>query len=235
VFALEWQPQWSQPPSCDEKLANHLSPDSYAATHFSVHGLWPNYDSGLHNGSSWPQYCTRPVGGQVFTDCESDPTAHPYCTPSGAATLFNTSSGWQRYGLEYAWSDLARHEWAKHGSCTPWTQERYFEHIQDMHGRLANGSGAALAAANVGGSVAREDLAAAFQKDTDGKKVRSKTRLGKGHFKPHGRVNGIFRVRFCAKDFQSNFQISREGRHQVGFVGLVISIGFQNPCTKMIG
>jgi len=171
VFALEWQPQWSQPPSCDEKLANHLSPDSYAATHFSVHGLWPNYDSGLHNGSSWPQYCTRPVGGQVFTDCESDPTAHPYCTPSGAATLFNTSSGWQRYGLEYAWSDLARHEWAKHGSCTPWTQERYFEHIQDMHGRLANGSGAALAAANVGGSVAREDLAAAFQKDTDGKKV----------------------------------------------------------------
>mmetsp|Transcript_571 Transcript_571/g.1237 ORF Transcript_571/g.1237 Transcript_571/m.1237 type:complete len:116 (-) Transcript_571:489-836(-) len=40
-----------------------------------------------------------------------------------------------------------------------------------MHGRLANGSGAALAAANVGGSVAREDLAAAFQKDTDGKKV----------------------------------------------------------------
>jgi len=55
VYALEWQPQWSQPPDCSPTLAAHLSPTSYAANHLSSHGLWPNYDprSVVRRGSSF--------------------------------------------------------------------------------------------------------------------------------------------------------------------------------------
>ena len=128
VFALEWQPQWSQPPECFPTLAQHLSPDTFAATHISVHGLWPNYDPTLHDGQSWPQFCVRP-DGETFTDCEADYSSQPYCTPSGAYDVFNTSIGWQTYALEYAWSDLASHEWSKHGSCTNWSDTEYFAQV----------------------------------------------------------------------------------------------------------
>ena len=37
---------------------------------------------------------------------------------------FNTTDRWQRWALEWAWGSLASHEWAKHGSCSPWPTRR---------------------------------------------------------------------------------------------------------------
>ena len=121
---------------------------------------------------SWPQYCVRP-DGEEFTDCEANFSSHAYCTPSSAEAVYNasTSLGWQEWALEYSWSDLATHEWAKHGSCTPWEPVEYFGYVKKMYERASNGSGGALVTASVGGSVERADLAAAFASDFDGKQV----------------------------------------------------------------
>ena len=109
VYALEWQPEWSAPPECQASLASNLFPDAYAASHLSSHGLWPNYDPDLHGGDNWPQFCVR-TDGETFTDCEADYDSRAYCTPTDAIMAFNNTESWQKYALEYAWSDLASHE-----------------------------------------------------------------------------------------------------------------------------
>jgi ribonuclease I len=119
MVALWWQPQWSLPPYCYDELVAHMTPTSYASTRLTIHGLWPNYDPSLHNGMSWPQYCTRP-DGENYTACEASYSLD-YCYPAAAADKFNNTDHWQHYALEYSWSDLASHEWSKHGSCTNWT------------------------------------------------------------------------------------------------------------------
>jgi ribonuclease I len=135
-------------------------------------GLWPNYDPALHDGMAWPQYCARP-DGEAFTDCEANSASHAYCTPTSALDVYNDSStsGWQEWALEYSWSDLASHEWAKHGSCTLWEPVEYFGYVKGMYDKASQGSGGALVAASAGASVGRAALAAAFAADLDGKLV----------------------------------------------------------------
>jgi ribonuclease I len=172
VFAMEWQPQWSQPPYCDETLAANLSPSAYAATHWSLHGLWPNYDPDQHDGMSWPQFCVRD-NGENYTKCDGNYDAETYCNPSDAIEALNTTEAWQKFALEYSWSDLASHEWSKHGSCSPsaWDSTTFFGVAQDKFDELVDGVGGAFVTANVGKTVAKADLVAAFQTDTDGSRV----------------------------------------------------------------
>lgn len=172
VYALEWQPEWSAPPECQASLASNLFPDAYAASHLSSHGLWPNYDPDLHGGDNWPQFCVR-TDGETFTDCEADYDSRAYCTPTDAIMAFNNTESWQKYALEYAWSDLASHEWSKHGSCTLWSSEEYFSYVESMYYRVnaPGAKGPALLTASVGSTVLKADLAAAFAADLDGKQV----------------------------------------------------------------
>ena len=119
VFALEWQPAWSSE-NCEAALAAHLSPSAWAASHPSIHGLWPNYDSALHDGYTWPQFCARESAGENYTACEADIASEAYCFPAAAARAFNTTDGpWQTHALEYSWSSaedcFSCHEWSKHG------------------------------------------------------------------------------------------------------------------------
>mmetsp|Transcript_27876 Transcript_27876/g.33005 ORF Transcript_27876/g.33005 Transcript_27876/m.33005 type:complete len:306 (-) Transcript_27876:166-1083(-) len=170
VFAMEWQPQWSQPPYCDQPLVSNLSPDAYAATHWSLHGLWPNFDPDQHDGMSWPQFCVRD-DGENYTKCDGSYNAEDYCQPTIAVEALNNTDAWQKYALEYSWSDLAAHEWSKHGSCSVWSSDDFFDVAQDKFNELSAGYGAAFVTENVGQTVAKADLLAAFEKDTDGSKV----------------------------------------------------------------
>lgn len=52
VFALQWQPQWITGSDCVEGIAENLA-SSFASTHLSVHGLWPNYNASLHDDLDW--------------------------------------------------------------------------------------------------------------------------------------------------------------------------------------
>lgn len=53
VFALEWEPEWNYGSDCVDLISEHMTPTSHAANYLSVHGLWPNYNSTLHDGLSW--------------------------------------------------------------------------------------------------------------------------------------------------------------------------------------
>jgi len=75
------------------------------------------------------------------------------------------------YAVEYSWNSLATHEWSKHGSCTGWNQSQYFKTAEDMYNRMRTGAGFAFLSANVGNNVTYDDLYAAFEKDTQGKKL----------------------------------------------------------------
>jgi ribonuclease I len=170
VFAMEWQPQWSQPPYCTDELASHMTPESYASIHWSLHGLWPNYNTSLHDGKTWPQYCLRD-DGEDYTVCDGNFDAEEYCYPKEAINEYNNTNDWQKYALEYAWSDLATHEWSKHGSCTLWDSEDYFYVSQKLFQTLSYGNGAMFVTSNIGNYVSKTDLLNEFKKDTNGKNV----------------------------------------------------------------
>jgi ribonuclease I len=87
-----------------------------------MHGLWPNYDPTMHDGMDWPQFCVKD-NGENYTYCDGNYNAEAYCTPTDALKAFNNTGSWQMYALEYSWSDLASHEWSKHGGCSPWESE----------------------------------------------------------------------------------------------------------------
>ena len=172
VVALEFQPAWSQG-RCESATAHQLS-GSFGATHLSVHGLWPNFDPAQHVGLLWPQFCVvAGGGGDNYTVC--DPAmADPICQiePSTWA-MFNGSSGgtWPAHNPEYAFGDLAAHEWAKHGSCSGLAQQPYFAMVEQRALPLVNGTGGALVTARVGGNVSHAELAAAFSADLKGKRA----------------------------------------------------------------
>ena len=178
VLALEWQPTWSVDacPSgkqADAGLIRAMNGDvgAYARTRLSLHGLWPNYDPVKHGGYDWPQYCN--VSGAHFPNCLKDPSGEG-CAPSEAAlNAFNVSGRWQTWALQYAFGTLAAHEWAKHGSCTPWSsvgasQLEYWTLQEAAYTNLSRGKGASLVHANVGGNVSYSELQAAFDADVGG-------------------------------------------------------------------
>jgi len=107
VFAYSWTPEFcygNTYPGCS-------SPNDYWKTHFTVHGLWPQYIT-----SGYPSYCTTEkfnassienmVGmetlEQYWPNVQEDPSSENY------------SSFWE-------------HEWAKHGTCSGLIQSDYFE------------------------------------------------------------------------------------------------------------
>ncbi|KAL8518708.1 hypothetical protein ACS0TY_009886 [Phlomoides rotata] len=80
---------------------------------FSIHGLWPNYDSG-----KWPQNCDPESSlekseiSELISRMEKDwPTL---ACPSGDGMRF--------------WG----HEWEKHGTCTSLQQRAYFQAALDL-------------------------------------------------------------------------------------------------------
>lgn len=83
-----------------------------------LHGLWPNYDA-----SGNPKY---PTGECNSSECP--PHSPTYCEYPSPPGLYE-SSDWshlQGYmaGLEKC---LERHEWVKHGICSPMAAPAYFE------------------------------------------------------------------------------------------------------------
>ena len=144
---------------------------SYGATHLSVHGLWPNFDPAQHGGLLWPQFC---VSGTRNYSAACDPgMSDAICAIEAAtAAVFNGTDGaWHTHNPEYAFSDLAAHEWAKHGSCSGLAQVDYFSLVEEQALPLTNGTGGALVTASVGANVSHAQLAAAFGADVNGKIV----------------------------------------------------------------
>jgi len=151
VLSMTWEPN-----RCcaerDQQACSQL-PGSFAATHLTLHGLWPNFTDEQSRGKprAWPQYCG------AFEHCEK--TEDASCAPGAAVPdeLARLAPGYVA-----GTGGFATHEWSKHGSCTQLPAAEYFRaELAAIHSIPGDATPDALHAA-VGADVARDALQHAF-------------------------------------------------------------------------
>jgi len=148
LLAMTWAPNFCCAHAKDAQCS--ALADSFAATHLTLHGLWPNYTDEQQRGKprAWPQYCG------AFGHCETaeDASCAPgVAVPGELALLAPAYRG-----------SLATHEWSKHGSCTSLSPAEYFDaELAAIRAIPGEATPEALHAA-VGHDIARDELLRAF-------------------------------------------------------------------------
>jgi ribonuclease T2 len=159
VLALSWEPAFCEGvPRAIE--CRRQKPTSYEATHFSLHGLWPQPRSAA--------YCNVSATDRA-ADKAHDWEALPAVdlSPATWADLKQIMPGTQ--------SRLERHEWIEHGTCSGASEETYFSRAALFAGTINNTAIADLFARNIGrrleGAAIRQAFDTAFGKGA-GDRVR---------------------------------------------------------------
>jgi len=146
TLAVSWQPAFceahTRPPECRGQ-----TPDRYDASHFSLHGLWPEPHDNVFCGVSSDQ--VRDSEDGYWQDLP--PVT---LSPRLRAALDQVMPGTR--------SQLERHEWTKHGTCYATTQEQYFADAVALVKALNGSAVADLFAANIGRQLSRRQIRAAF-------------------------------------------------------------------------
>ncbi len=143
VLALSWAPSFCCTHPGKEECADLAT--SYAGTHLTLHGLWPNFtDAEAHGRITYPQFCGSYGHCKAHHDasCEPDPSTLP-------AEMKDLGPG---YIGDHDF--LAAHEWPKHGSCTGLAPKAYFS--------AALGAMKAIAMPPLAGDIPLADLQRAF-------------------------------------------------------------------------
>lgn len=150
VLALSWQPAFCES-NANKTECRALDPGDFAATHLTIHGLWPN-----DRPDAGPTYCGIDEETKALDKAKSwCELPEPEISGMTRARLAQTMPG--------VLSCLDRHEWIKHGTCAGTGAERYFgETVRLAAAVQATEFGRAIAA-NVGRAVAQEQLIQAFE------------------------------------------------------------------------
>ncbi|KAG9408615.1 hypothetical protein AC1031_020468 [Aphanomyces cochlioides] len=133
VFSQTWEPYFCTTGNfqgCD-------SPSTFMTNHLTIHGLWPNYNSG-----SYPSNC----GGAALT--QSD------IISAGAS---NIAKYWPDVKTG-GWTFVAN-EWTKHGTCSGLTAPNYLKAAINIETQLGTPS---IITNNVCGSVTKSALVSAY-------------------------------------------------------------------------
>ena len=147
VLAVSWQPGFCETKPEKPECASMTS-DRFDATHFSLHGLWPQPRNNV--------YCNV-VPAQIALDKdrrwnELDPLE---LTPETRASLDVVMPG--------TMSGLHRHEWVKHGSCYgDGSPEKYFRDSLALIEALNASRVQDLFETNIGQDIATAAISAAF-------------------------------------------------------------------------
>jgi ribonuclease T2 len=147
ALAISWEPAFCltnpSKPECQSE-----TPSRQDAHYFSLHGLWPQSGS----------YCG--VSAAYKQDDENgDWSALPAVTlsPATEAALEIEEPGTQ--------SDLQRHEWIEHGTCSGLTQQNFFAPTLAMLNGINASNLGSTVSANVGGHVTLAQLQSAAALD----------------------------------------------------------------------
>ncbi|GAB9471573.1 hypothetical protein Gpo141_00008779 [Globisporangium polare] len=143
VLAQSWQPEFCH--GKEKVYPGCKSPLPYWRQHFTMHGLWPEYESGAP-----PGFC----GGEPFdADRIENEIGFDALKEFWPDVKFSDASP------EYP--DFWKHEWTRHGTCSGLSQIEYFSHAVNL---IRNGTAEtpSLVQENVGKSVAIADLRKAF-------------------------------------------------------------------------
>jgi ribonuclease T2 len=149
LLAMTWAPSFCCREPSKQECAQLAG--SFAATHLTLHGLWPNFTDEQSRGKprAWPQFC----GAYAHCEQAEDATCAPdVAVPPELAQL----------APAYVADGLATHEWSKHGSCTSLPATGYFAaELAAIHAVPSDATPDALRAA-IGKDLARDDLQRAF-------------------------------------------------------------------------
>lgn len=159
VVAASWQPAFCASPAGRNKPeCLSQTPDRFDATHFSLHGLWPD---DLDDKRIFPCYCDRGApascGGSQARD------TNIALSPTVMSELEIVMPGVQ--------SGLHLHEWPKHGACYEDDRtgadagadpDEYFTEALALMQQLNASPVRALFADRLGDSLSRDEIEAAF-------------------------------------------------------------------------
>ncbi|AJY46728.1 ribonuclease T2 family protein [Martelella endophytica] len=144
ILAVSWQPAFCEGHQ-DKPECKSQTDSRYDAGHFSLHGLWPLGDN----------YCD--VAADVRAEDENGNwNALPALSLSDGLreTVAKVMPGTQ--------SNLQRHEWVKHGTCTRFTPENYFQTSVDLLEQLNGSDVAKLFQSSIGKELSADEIAKAF-------------------------------------------------------------------------
>ena len=111
VFAYSWTPGFC----LDTNYVGCSNPQEYWKTHFTIHGLWPQYAT-----DGYPSYCsTEPFDSTVPSTIGFDTMTEYWPDVKYSETSSDYDSFWE-------------HEWSKHGTCSQLSQINYFQDAIDL-------------------------------------------------------------------------------------------------------
>jgi ribonuclease T2 len=147
TLAISWQPAFCE--TKPNKLECQTStPTRFDATHFTLHGLWP--ESGA--------YC-----GVSRTNKTYDTSNRWNKLPS--VDLNNVTRATLNRNMPGTASYLERHEWIKHGTCSGYSQETYFSGALSLLNSVYSTNLQALIVNNIGRTITVDDLYSAVEQD----------------------------------------------------------------------
>jgi ribonuclease T2 len=145
VLAISWEPGFcaGKPgkPECAAETAS-----SFEASHFTLHGLWPDPK----------EYC-----GAAAADIAADKAGDWASLP--AVTLSTATRAHLDTAMPGTQSQLERHEWIKHGTCSGASMEAYFGRELTFLDAVNGSPVQALFAGNIGKTVGLAQIRAAFE------------------------------------------------------------------------
>ncbi len=133
LLAISWQNAFCQTHQ-NKRECRNVKPSHYSASHFTLHGLWPQPRS--------KQNCKGKR--KVFLDKE---LYHQLLEVMPAAK-----------------SGLQHHEWKKHGTCYGKDQEGYFKDAIYLIKKINNSAVRELFNKNIGKTLTKEQVSRAFDK-----------------------------------------------------------------------
>lgn len=158
VLVASWQPAFCQTSDGSGKReCDSLTPDRFDATHFALHGLWPD---DLDDSDIFPCYCDK---GAPVSCHGSQPSDRVFVSDDIFEEL--------RIVMPGARSNLHRYEWTKHGTCYEDDKsgadngadpDEYFAEALALMAQLNASPVQALFAGAVGGRLSRGEIEAAF-------------------------------------------------------------------------
>jgi ribonuclease T2 len=147
VLALSWEPAFCEVKP-DKPECKALTAKDDAASHFSLHGLWPQPRRNVFCGVS-------PAVAALDDQHQWDKLPEPVLTADTRAALDKVMPGTQ--------SLLQRHEYTKHGTCYPGgSAESYFKDETRLTNAINASTVGAFMAVNVGKTIKTSDLRAKF-------------------------------------------------------------------------
>lgn len=155
VFALSWQPAFCQSHR-DKAECRTGGESSFAASHLTLHGLWPQSGS----------YC------QVPAEQKQADENHRWNQLPAVALAGEERAKLEQY-MPGARSNLDRHEWTKHGTCSGLSADQYFSKAVALAEQVDGSEFNKIVAAAVGGVVPKNTLKSAVNRSFGGNAVRS--------------------------------------------------------------